>query len=181
LSENNSDLFKPDTEEKVAELQEKLAAADLLLAKKNQEIAELNARLAAANQKVSKCDAEIERLQSELEEARGPRHPLYTKIKELEERNRLLTIKSREERQKLEEELKNLRYSFESAGRRLAEKQARLDELEELAEQQNPAPIAIGELPEAADLLNQLKTRRKKSSATLADVEKILEIIEESQ
>ncbi len=46
---------------------------------------------------------------------------------------------------------------------------------------ENSPPIAIGELPEAANLLNQLKTRRKKSSATLADVEKILEIIEESQ
>ena len=34
------------------------------------------------------------------------------------------------------------------------------------------------ELPEAADLYNQLKAKRKKSSATLADVEKILEILE---
>ena len=34
------------------------------------------------------------------------------------------------------------------------------------------------ELPDAADLLNQLKAKRKKSSATLADVEKILEILE---
>ncbi len=39
------------------------------------------------------------------------------------------------------------------------------------------ALIAI-ELPEAADLLNQLKTRRKKSRAELADVEAILEMIE---
>jgi predicted nucleic acid-binding Zn-ribbon protein len=36
------------------------------------------------------------------------------------------------------------------------------------------------DLPEAADLLNQLKTRRKKSTATLADIEAILEMIEES-
>lgn len=44
---------------------------------------------------------------------------------------------------------------------------------------ENSAPIAIGiELPEAADLLNQLKTRRKKSTATLADIEAILEMIE---
>ena len=33
------------------------------------------------------------------------------------------------------------------------------------------------ELPEAADLLNKLKAKRKKSTTTLADVEKILEII----
>jgi len=36
------------------------------------------------------------------------------------------------------------------------------------------------ELPEAADLLNQLKARRKKSRAELADVELILEMIEDS-
>ena len=36
------------------------------------------------------------------------------------------------------------------------------------------------DLPEAADLLNQLKTKRKKSSASLADVELILEMMEES-
>jgi chromosome segregation ATPase len=39
---------------------------------------------------------------------------------------------------------------------------------------------AATELPEAADLYNQLKTKRKKSSASLADVELILEMIEES-
>jgi hypothetical protein len=41
---------------------------------------------------------------------------------------------------------------------------------------QKSAPAS--ELPEAADLYNQLKTRRKKSSASLADVELILEMIE---
>jgi hypothetical protein len=34
------------------------------------------------------------------------------------------------------------------------------------------------ELPEAADLLNKLKAKRKKSTATLADIETILEMIE---
>jgi len=38
--------------------------------------------------------------------------------------------------------------------------------------------VAASELPEAADLLNQLKARRKKSRAELADVEAILEMIE---
>ena len=35
----------------------------------------------------------------------------------------------------------------------------------------------ILELPEAATLLSQLRSRRKKSTATLADVEAILEMI----
>jgi hypothetical protein len=33
-------------------------------------------------------------------------------------------------------------------------------------------------LPEAADLLNQLKAKRKKSNVTLADVEILLELLE---
>jgi chromosome segregation ATPase len=51
------------------------------------------------------------------------------------------------------------------------------DELRsQLAElQKNPAPVI--DLPEPADLLNQLKARRKKSRADLVDVEVILEII----
>ncbi len=41
----------------------------------------------------------------------------------------------------------------------------------------NSAP-AVAEFPEAADLLNQLKTQRKKSRADLVDIEVILEILE---
>jgi uncharacterized protein (DUF3084 family) len=40
-------------------------------------------------------------------------------------------------------------------------------------------PAAEFELPEAADLLNRLKAKRKKSTVTLADIEAILEMIEE--
>ena len=46
-----------------------------------------------------------------------------------------------------------------------------------LAEVRSPQPPEILELPEAADLLNQLKSKRKKSAATLADVEAILDMI----
>ena len=49
-------------------------------------------------------------------------------------------------------------------------------ELEAYKQQQ---PATELELLEPAELLNQLKTRRKKSTTTLADVEKILEILEE--
>jgi uncharacterized protein (DUF3084 family) len=40
-------------------------------------------------------------------------------------------------------------------------------------------PLAEFELPEAADLYNQLKAKRKKATASLADIEAILEILEE--
>ena len=109
----------------------------------------------------------------------SPRHQLHAEIEQLKERNRLLLIKSREERQKLEERLKSLEYSFESASRRLAEKQEQLDELESLAEQaQSSQPLATKDLPEAAELLNQLKAKlKKKSQANLADVKALLEMI----
>jgi chromosome segregation ATPase len=63
----------------------------------------------------------------------------------------------------------------------LATERASREEIEaELSDlKQNSAP-ASQELPEPADLLNQLKTKRKKSTATLADIEAILEMIEKS-
>jgi len=50
-------------------------------------------------------------------------------------------------------------------------------ELETYKQQQ---PATTSELPEPADLLNQLKGRRKKSKAELADVAEILEILGDS-
>ena len=43
-------------------------------------------------------------------------------------------------------------------------------------ENKNSAPT-LAELPEPADLLNQLKVRRKKSGANLADMAVVLEIL----
>jgi chromosome segregation ATPase len=50
----------------------------------------------------------------------------------------------------------------------------------ELADLKQKSVAASKDLPEVADLLNQLKARRKKSRAELADVELILQMIEES-
>ncbi|MEG4575515.1 flagellar alpha dynein [Microcoleus sp. N3A4] len=47
-------------------------------------------------------------------------------------------------------------------------------------ESKKSAPI-VAEFPEPADLLNQLKTRRKKSGANLADIEVVLEILDHYQ
>lgn len=55
--------------------------------------------------------------------------------------------------------------------RQLGELQAELSDLKQKI-------FTARELPEAADILNQLKAHRKKSTATLGDVEKILEILE---
>jgi chromosome segregation ATPase len=63
-----------------------------------------------------------------------------------------------------------------------AERRLRLEigELQTQLSDLKQKSATASELPEAADLLNQLKAHRKKSSATLADVEKILEILEGS-
>ena len=58
--------------------------------------------------------------------------------------------------------------------------QMREQELKEVQrsreENKNSAPT-VAEFPEPADLLNQLKARRKKSGANLADMEVVLEIL----
>ncbi|MEG4121830.1 hypothetical protein QUA43_30715 [Microcoleus sp. N9_B4] len=76
---------------------------------------------------------------------------------------------------------------YESAKREIIELRSQLatargdqEKLEaELSDlKQKSAPSV--EFPEAAELLNQLKADRKKSTASLADVESILEILEKS-
>ena len=64
-----------------------------------------------------------------------------------------------------------------------AERRLRLEigELQaQLSELKQKSAAASKDLPEAAGLLNQLKTRRKKATVSLADIEAILEIIEGS-
>ena len=61
-------------------------------------------------------------------------------------------------------EVQNLR---EELGRERADRE----------ENKKTAP-AEKDFPDAADLLNQLKTKRKKSSATLVDIETLLELLE---
>ena len=61
----------------------------------------------------------------------------------------------------------------------LEQERADREEIEaELADLKQKSATASKDLPEAADLLNQLKTRRKKSKADLTDLEIILEILE---
>ena len=74
-------------------------------------------------------------------------------LNQLHERNGDLGLKV----QMLEQELKEVRRDRE--------------------EIKNSAPTG-SEFPEPADLLNQLKARRKKSGANLADIEAVLEILE---
>ncbi|MEG4521154.1 MULTISPECIES: hypothetical protein [unclassified Microcoleus] len=85
----------------------------------------------------------------------------------------------------LESNFDELENRYESAKREIAELRSQLateradrEEIEaQLSElKQNSAPVT--NLPDAADLLNQLKAKRKKSTASLADIEALLEMIE---
>ena len=75
--------------------------------------------------------------------------------------------------EQLQAELESLRANYEALLETSARVTAKLrDEVRRLR-------LAL-ELPEASVLLNKLKVKRKKSTASLADVDAILEILEES-
>jgi len=124
-----------------------------------------------AQQPDSKLFPLMETVQSEIESFE---QQLRSQSRRLEEQDQEL-LKLHERNGDLELEVQNLREQLEK-------ERASREEIEAALEQnEKSAPIAIGvEFPEPADLLNQLKTRRKKSSVTLADIEAILEMIEES-
>ena len=74
---------------------------------------------------------------------------------------------------KIQAELESIRANYEALLETSARVTAKLrDEVDRLR--------SALELPEASVLLNKLKAKRKKSTASLADVEAILEILEES-
>jgi predicted RNase H-like nuclease (RuvC/YqgF family) len=76
----------------------------------------------------------------------------------------------------LRQEVQELRSQLETEHADREEIEAELSELK-----QNPAPTATlsGKLtPDAATILSQLRTRRKKSKTDLADLEAILELLE---
>ena len=131
-----------------------------------------------------KVDNEVtERLQNELGNLRAENDELRSKL-ETEEVRLTATVQCYRE---IQDE------SYEEAS---AEKSKLQQELEELSEERTDREKEIAELrsevsdlkqksatagkdfPDAADLLNQLKAKRKKSKTDLADMEAILEILE---
>ena len=83
-------------------------------------------------------------------------------------------------RTELRAQLTDREKQIEELRSQLEQERADREEIEvELADLKQKS-TAASKLPEAAEILNQLKSHRKKSSATLADVEKILEILEET-
>ncbi len=85
---------------------------------------------------------------------------------------------SESEKELLKQKVQELRSQLETKRADRGEIEAELSELK-----QNSAPAAtLSEklTPDAATVLSQLRARRKKSPVSLADIEAILEIMEES-
>jgi hypothetical protein len=107
-----------------------------------------------------KVDDEVaERLQKELSNLNVENEKLRADYDTLLESSTVVT-------KKLEQEVQNLRSQIETLK----------GENESL---RNAQPVANFELLEAPDLLNKLKAKRKKATASFADIEAILEILEE--
>ena len=77
----------------------------------------------------------------------------------------------------LEEELDDQEKQVADLRRNLSDRDKELEQLRSELSDLKQKSAAASELPEAADLLNQLKAKRKKSKTDLADLEAILEIL----
>ncbi len=108
---------------------------------------------------IETVEVEIESLKQELAAARTD----YAKLLETSSH-----IKASREK-----EIAELRSQLATERADREEVEAELSDLK-----QNSAPASSKDLPEAADLLNRLKAKRKKSAVTLADVEALLGMIE---
>jgi len=127
----------------------------------------LPGKLDAGNSlELPKVDSEVaERLQNELSNLEAENEKLRADYHALLESSTHITNKLRQEVQAL-----RLQVETERADR---------EEIEtELSELKQESVAAREDLPEAAGLLNQLKAKRKKSKADLADLEVLLEILE---
>jgi chromosome segregation ATPase len=135
-----------------------------------------NAVAEGLQNELSNLNVENEYLRQKLAESRDTVETLNWGTEALNEQLRLAQV----ENQRLQNDLGNSQAEVVELRSQLETERADREEIEaELADlKQKSAPA--NELPEAADLLNKLKAKRKKSPVTLADIEAILEMIEES-
>ncbi len=117
------------------------------------------------SEELPKVDNEVaERLQNDLSNLDAENEKLRADYAALLESSTAIT-------NKLREEVREVRSQLE-------QERADREEIEsEISELKQKSAAASKDLPEAADLLNQLKGERKKSKADLADLEVILEIL----
>jgi chromosome segregation ATPase len=123
-------------------------------------------------------NAVAEELQNELSNLKAENEKLRADYDALLESSTVVTKKLDQEVQKLRSQLEQERADREEVEAQLTDREEQIRQLlSELADLKQKSATAR-ELPEAADLLNQLKAKRKKSKTDLADLEAILEILE---
>ncbi len=178
--------------EKVAEVaQDRLAALELEVANLRKALEALEEKLPGKLElgdyvELPKVDnAVAEELQNELGNLKAENEKLKQELVDARTDYAKLLESSTVVTNKLRQELAEVRSQLEQEHADREELQKEFNELNErhlarvfVAEAlQNEKSATTSELPEAADLYNQLKAKRKKSKTELADVEKILEII----
>jgi chromosome segregation ATPase len=118
----------------------------------------------------NKLREEVQRLRSQLETERADREEVEAELSELKQKS-AISSKELEDIDLLKERNHQLRLKIEAEREESTEKILRLESQLASAQTGNEKSAAASELPEAADLLNQLKGRRKKSRADLADID----------
>jgi chromosome segregation ATPase len=125
---------------------------------------------------------EVQEVRSQLETEKTRGEEIWEELTDTEQ----ALVEVRSENSELKKTCAELRSQLEQKRADREKLQKDFDELNEkylsgafVAEAlENKKSVAAREFPEAADILNQLKAKRKKSKTDLADLEIILEILE---
>jgi DNA repair exonuclease SbcCD ATPase subunit len=152
---------------------------------KTDDVSDIESRFAAIEQRLGKIEGLSDSPEWPKPDVEVAESELQTTMGNLQAENEILRAdyaklleSSTHVTNKLREDVQELRSQLETERADHSEIEAELSELKK-----NSAPAAtLSEklTPDAATILSQLRTRRKKSTATLGDVEKILEILEAS-
>jgi chromosome segregation ATPase len=124
----------------------------------------------------NKLREQVQRLRSQLEQERADREEVEAELSELKQKS-AISSKELEDIDLLKERNHQLRLKIEAEREESTEKILRLESQLASAQTGNEKSAVASELPEAADLLNQLKGRRKKSRADLADIDALLGLL----
>ena len=129
--------------------------------------ADYAALLESSTAVTNKLREEVQELRSHLQTEKTRVEEIWDEMEDSEE----TLTEVRAENSELEKTCGELRSELVDREKELAAAQTENSELEQKL-------AAARKLPDAADLLNQLKTKRKKSKTDLGDVETLLEILE---
>ncbi|WP_449416169.1 hypothetical protein [Phormidium nigroviride] len=161
---------------RVTALKDEVKEVEAKLLRQNDTNRKLEKELAEVREQSDKQSEKREKWINELlEENRLLRH----RVQELEGTGSLLRIEEKKNKE-LEQERKELREQLNGLLELQTSQAQELRKVRsQLASQTAPQLSEIVEFPDAADLLNQLKAKRKKSKIDLQDVEAILELLPE--